>query len=282
MRKFNINEFIWFIILLGFTFLLYDLTSTDKLKLFIHPRLTQYVKITFYVLVILSIVQITRVFSKGHGTKIRKGYILFVLPLLLVFIVNPKGLNAQIIAKKGVNLGEIRNSNIGNIQDKDIDNKEEIENSGVQVDKATESSEAQSITDNQMEINTDYISFANTQESQVFLDTINNVSNNTEEFLNQEVSVIGFIYRQEDFKENQFVIARMLLSCCVADTQVIGLLCESEEANNFNDSEWVRITGTVNTTVYLDPKFNQEISLPLLKISSIERVSEPESPYVYP
>ena len=94
------------------------------------------------------------------------------------------------------------------------------------------------------------------------------------DFVGKEIETVGFIYREEGFSYNQVAIARFAMSCCVADATAHGLVAEGDVTKLKNDT-WVRVKGIIDTTEY------NKGTVPVLKITSIEKISEPEQPYVY-
>lgn len=94
-------------------------------------------------------------------------------------------------------------------------------------------------------------------------------------FNDQPVDVIGFIYREAGFGEDQFMIARFTMSCCVADAFAIGLPVNSSEAGLLANGEWVRIRGTLRAQT-----FNGEL-MPVIQPTSIEITEPPSNQYLY-
>jgi uncharacterized repeat protein (TIGR03943 family) len=105
------------------------------------------------------------------------------------------------------------------------------------------------------------------------------VFNSTEDYtqLNgQPADVIGFVYTEPTFGENQFMVARFTISCCVADASAIGLPTYWAEADTLEQGQWVRVQGTMQVGEFRDD------NLPILQANSIEVVEQPEHPYLYP
>lgn len=63
MKRFNINELFKFIIMVGFTFYFYYLVLTDKLNLFINPKMVKYIIFASIFFTILTVYQFTKVFT---------------------------------------------------------------------------------------------------------------------------------------------------------------------------------------------------------------------------
>jgi len=95
-------------------------------------------------------------------------------------------------------------------------------------------------------------------------------------FLDKELIISGFVYREDDMKPNQFVISRLAMSCCAADAEPYGFMVESAEANNFATDSWVRIRAKIGQTTYNDYGI---VNLEAIEITKIEAS---ETPYVYP
>ncbi|HWO96075.1 MAG TPA: TIGR03943 family protein [Bacillus sp. (in: firmicutes)] len=114
-----------------------------------------------------------------------------------------------------------------------------------------------------------------TVPDETFIPLMNIFDRNPEAFAGKEIELTGFVYREPDFNENQFVIARFGLSCCVADASVYGMLGEVEGAEKLGVDQWVKIKGTLTTTEY------NSIRLPYIKISKFEKIEAPPTPYVY-
>ena len=89
-------------------------------------------------------------------------------------------------------------------------------------------------------------------------------------FVGQKISFTGYVYRVSTFPENKFILARDMK---VTENQsvIVGFLSESEEIKNYNDYDWINITATIDKTTY-----NNE-TVPILKIDSITKTTEPEN-----
>jgi putative membrane protein len=103
-----------------------------------------------------------------------------------------------------------------------------------------------------------------------------NKSSTPAAFNGQEADVVGFVYREPSFAENQFMVARFTISCCVADSSAIGLPVHVDNAAQYSDGQWVRIKGTFEAGEF------REHRLPILQAAAIEVIAEPEQPYLYP
>lgn len=95
-------------------------------------------------------------------------------------------------------------------------------------------------------------------------------------FIGQQASVVGFVYRDENLPQGQFLVSRFILSCCAADGYAVGMIVESPEAQSFEEDIWVKVSGPVDVASY-----NGGPS-PLIHAETIELVPQPDQPYLYP
>lgn len=72
---------------------------------------------------------------------------------------------------------------------------------------------------------------------------ISSVRDPVVEFSGQPVDVIGFVYRPASNDVQQFILARRVIRCCLADTMPLGLTIYSEDSEGFETGQWLRIKG---------------------------------------
>ena len=72
-KKLNLNELIWFLILIGFTCYFYMIISTNKITLFVHPKMVKYVKFALCFFIILVIFQGKNIFSNKKAKRLKIG-----------------------------------------------------------------------------------------------------------------------------------------------------------------------------------------------------------------
>ena len=103
-----------------------------------------------------------------------------------------------------------------------------------------------------------------------------NATEDYNEINGQPADVIGFVYVEPTFGEDQFMVARFTISCCVADASAIGLPTYWEDMETLEQGQWVRVQGTMQVGEFRDD------TLPILQATSVEIVEQPEHPYLYP
>jgi putative membrane protein len=95
-------------------------------------------------------------------------------------------------------------------------------------------------------------------------------------YLGQQASVIGFVYRDDQLKENQFYVSRFVIACCAADGFAIAMVADSPQAQTYEKDSWVLVKGTISSMTLNDHP------VPVIQADSIQSVPVPEQPYLFP
>lgn len=88
--------------------------------------------------------------------------------------------------------------------------------------------------------------------------------------------VVGFVYHDGRLPENQFLVGRFSIACCVADAVALGMVVSWPDAAGLPDNRWVRVAGPLQ--VYSLEGRN----LPMIAAQRVEIIPEPEQPYLFP
>ena len=121
-------------------------------------------------------------------------------------------------------------------------------------------------------------SFSVIQDDRTILDwiKISSSANDPSTYFGQQANVIGFVYHDPRLAEDQFMLSRFVITCCVADAMAVGLPVESMDNMDIPDNTWVHVQGTLDKTS-IDGD-----TVPLIQATSIEIIEAPEQPYLYP
>jgi len=105
---------------------------------------------------------------------------------------------------------------------------------------------------------------------------IQEIYDNIEKYIGKKIQVSGFVFKEEQFEDNEFVSARMMMVCCAADMQPIGFLCRYDKAAELKVDTWIRVYGTITKG-----EFNGNV-IPVIEADKVENTEKPEFDYVYP
>ncbi|WP_246943727.1 hypothetical protein [Bacillus pinisoli] len=86
-----------------------------------------------------------------------------------------------------------------------------------------------------------------------------------DQYVGKVVKFKGFIYREPDFTNQQFVIGQQ-----GEDGGIYGLLTSTPEASKLSDHQWVEVRGVLSTTNYINSK------VPFLDVLEIREIDSPQ------
>ncbi|MEN4010961.1 MAG: TIGR03943 family protein [Chloroflexota bacterium] len=127
-----------------------------------------------------------------------------------------------------------------------------------------------------IEDNQAILSLASTERTVLDWIRLFSLEEDAQRFEGEAVDVIGFVFTDGRLTENQFMIGRFTITCCVADAMALGIVVEYPGVQGLINHAWVRVQGEM-TVSERDGK-----QLPLIRAERIEVVPQPEQPYLFP
>lgn len=313
-RMISLHHFIKSAILFGFAVYIVYLIKTDNILFYIAPRMIDYVKWSALGLYAIAVYQVYLGIRSFLGTpaacdcdhdhdhtpsssllKNTAIYGLFVVPLLFGFLLPDTSMGSSLAAKKGMNL-----SSSSNVKKEPAAAAVPVPSASPATDSGSSggaSANAPAGTKSQTaaSANADdlfpsdkftehYAKYAKQiyksdlirVKEDLFLETLTTVDLYIDRFIGKKMELTGFVYRQEEMKNNQFVVGRFSIQCCSADAAPFGVLVEYDRASAFADDSWVTVTGTIQKTKYND------MDIMVLKVEKIAKAEPSKSQYVYP
>lgn len=113
-----------------------------------------------------------------------------------------------------------------------------------------------------------------------FLDTVVPVNENLEAHLGQEVTVAGFVLYRDSFEGDDFMVARLVVDCCIDDAAATGFVTKWDGEAPAAD-EWVQVTGVIDQREVQDTTTGMNFTQPYLIASSVEIIEPFESEYLF-
>ncbi len=108
-----------------------------------------------------------------------------------------------------------------------------------------------------------------------YTDILKEVHDDLNTYLGQKISFTGYVYRVNDLKENEFILARDMIINNKNQTVVVGFLSTCKDANQYENNSWVTVTGTIQKGYYYG-------DIPILQITEIKTCEPPQNPFVNP
>jgi uncharacterized repeat protein (TIGR03943 family) len=140
-----------------------------------------------------------------HGNLSWGGLFLVALPVILGLLVPPKPLGAAAMSNREVSAGSVTSAT------------------------APKSSQVISRPAGEKNVLDWVIDFHLKQDPAAFTD--------------QGAKVIGFVYRDDRFGTDEFMVSRFVISCCAADAAPLGLVVRWPKTASLTNDQWVEVSG---------------------------------------
>lgn len=102
-------------------------------------------------------------------------------------------------------------------------------------------------------------------EPNEYVNILETVHNNIDMYIGKKFVINGYVYVQDDFSENRFVIAQNIYINSISDTEpiVVGFLCENKSYTNIFPNENIKIEGVLDKVIY------KELEYPIILVNKI-------------
>ena len=278
MKKLNIENIIKILILLGFSLFYFRIIVTNEIIKYVHPRIVPFVVLGMIAMVIIALFLIKDSFhSKKKKFKI-KNYIIFIIPLIMIFFMQSTSAESTTITSSDINVNTgsniTSNSNLNNVSTNNT-NQDNNSNNGLTFDlyggktetngQGTSDKKELDIKDNVINVN-----------SKNFVFSLDEILDNPDKYVGQEIEITGFVYKDKTLKENEFIVGRFIMVCCAADLQIAGLGCEGTNLEAYPNDTWIKIKGKIKNDT------SDGTADPVIVVEHMEKDLNPDTSYVYP
>ncbi|KAA1190810.1 MULTISPECIES: TIGR03943 family putative permease subunit [unclassified Paenibacillus] len=256
------------VILLAFALYIGHLVQQDALHYYVAPKLARWVQLCPIPLTLMALsLAIQALFGKGsvlcdcehrlpHSIfKSTALYGLFLFPLLLGFALPDRALGSMAASKKGISFSSLPSETTNAVRFESIDPYHE------------ELTELAKILYAQPTIPV---------YSDIFSETLGAIDMYKQQFEGKEISVSGFLYRDDsETPENAFAIGRFLVQCCTADATPFGMLVDSGKLKSLPTDTWIEVRGKLQIVQYKGQEMMQ------IRAEAITPIAQPTTPYIY-
>ncbi|MCM3364765.1 TIGR03943 family putative permease subunit [Niallia sp. MER TA 168] len=235
------------IVLIGFSLLIFKLLVTGDVTRLVEPNMVPFLYITMFLLFFLGFFRLLNSNLKGADCdcdvcdenaslmNLALSYFIFFSPLFLFFTLQDMSFNKSILPN-------------------------------VQYEHGQTSSVSQAISEaeeDMMIIDDDN-----------YLQSMDRINSNLDNMIGKEITITGFIHRQESFTDKEAVIARYVMTHCIADLGIYGYLIEGD-VGGLQSDQWFSLKGK------LDKKEYEGQVIPVIKMDKAEKTVAPEEDYLY-
>lgn len=265
-----------FLILMGYFEMTMYLYVSGKLDQYINLHYSYLAYLSMVLSFILAIVQLV-VWMKqlkvhSHLTKKSAKFAsiaLLLIPLAITVFFPTVTLDATTVAAKGYHF-PLAAGNDAKTQEQEGTTVQYLKpDTSTYFTKSAYQSEMRKVADQYLNQDTITITTEN------YMAVMEVIYDYPEEFVGKTIELTGFVYNDPDNPSQQFLF-RFGIIHCIADSGVYGLLTTGN-AEKMDDNTWVKARGTITITYH--NSLNQ--ALPTVQLTSFEKVSEPDNPYVY-
>ncbi|WP_163192757.1 TIGR03943 family putative permease subunit [Clostridium thermarum] len=246
MKRLNLDAAVWsavlFLLLYTFTRMIYN----GDIRNFIHPEMVKYSIFGTAAIAVMLIYNLMNIFKAGHSEEIKYGYILFLIPVVIYLFLKPAELSESSAINRGVNL----------MFYKGLNTEEDYHD------------HSHAHGDGDMLIENDNIIFNNDN----FFTTIKEIYGHLEDYNDKSVIIKGFVVKEKDIRDS-FLLSRMVVSCCAADTEIIGIRSQYNKSSSIKGGQWVEVKG----------RFKQAAKgeAPVLVVEKVKTIERPKDSYLY-
>ena len=266
-KNMNITALMNSITFFFFSILLFKLYLTGEFTKYIAPKMSFYLVIAGYIFLLWSIyafkdfLRFTKKSETWSATSKQKSYrwIFMTIPIALL-LMPTTSLDIEDLSS------DYLGRNIANQTDKNV-----TIGVGGQV-----SPEVENMTKpKQVEIiGFDRLNKTITVDSNNFYTWMVRLFQSMEDYEGYTITITGFVFNDDSsFKENEFLLARLVMSCCVSDMTPLGIVCRYD-GEPLEKTKWYTVTGKIFIGEY---KGGKE---PQILIDSFVP-AEPISEYIY-
>ncbi len=281
--RINLDALLRITVLSGFALFFWRIIQDGSILLYVNPRIVPYVKFGCLVMGVTALFFIKDVFKPKRKINIAP-YLVFLIPLLFAFLLPAKSLDSSAMAFGDI---ELASGNINSVNSSSAvsENSEEVQGSAdaygadaygpdsyeIDAYASAPASGADGSITSEPASNAPII-----VSNDDFAYWLQEISYNLEKYEGREIEITGFVFKSKEFSNNEFVPARLMMSCCTADLQPVGLLCRYDGAAALVQDNWLKVTGVIREAEYNGQK------TPAIIASKVEEAKKPDNEYVYP
>ena len=265
VRQMNIPALLEACVLFALAIWLLVYLVIGQYLVYVTPRMLPYLISTVVVLAVLGIVTLTRLFQPNRRGRVAH---VFVLSLPLIVLLLPHGT----VSVSSDDLSAVTVAAAQTAQPYKTPNPD----SSAAAHSAVPTAD---IEENAID-GLDRASRTIAITTENYYDWMERLYNDCAVYEGYTVSMTGYVINGSDvFAKNEFALARLVMTCCVADLSPVGVICKFEDASQLKADDWYSVEGTLIAGSYeADGTTYTEPQLQVTSITPAEAVSG----YVYP
>ena len=247
-RRLNLEAFMWSSVLFLLLYIFLRMIYNGDIRNFIHPKMVKYTVFAVIAMSVMLAYNLLRLFTLEERGELKYGYILFLIPVVVYMFLKPSGLSESTALSRGINLMFYKALNID--------------------EEHHDHNHTHSHGDGSMLIENNSIILNNDN----FFTSLKEIYGHLEEYKDKTVVITGFTVKEKNTRDS-FVLSRMIVSCCAADTEVIGIRCVYNYSKALKAGQWVEVKGKFKRDDVSAP--------PVFVVEKVKVIDKPEESYIY-
>ena len=244
MGRFNFDEFLCLLVFVLLDIAICYLAFTGKIEFYIGKKMIKYAYITIVMLSMIVFFQFQNIFTFQRNSNLK----LKLLPIILAIILGVISINNQKTFKHNELNKEFKEGNRRSI-DKNSLYEHEMDYSVIRNENIKEET-----------------LIVNEYNSMVLED----IRINPEKYIGRKLEVDGFVCKESYLKENQFIIGRIIMNCCAADSKVVGIIGEYNKDYDLKENDKIIVKGIIGSSTIKDDN-NISHKIPIIIIEKLEK-----------
>lgn len=251
------------LLLVGFAAFYLRAILTGTADKYVHPRVIPYLIFAAGVMLVVAVLLLKELLRPRGKKESVWPLLFFALPLLMAFAVPPQSFHSSTGAAGVVQLtGESAASS---------DTVQPAQSTQGQGGAASGGAGGTAEDGGFLQNGVIVMSSGN------FYSCLNELYAHLDQYKGKPIQVEGFVFKDNGgFAKDEFVPARLMMVCCAADMEPIGLLCRYDKTPQLKADSWVDVTGTVGEAEF------EGKTVPCIAVQSVEPAQNPDEAYVYP
>jgi putative membrane protein len=227
-RSSEINTAVKVALLLGFAAFYIVSMLTGSVSLYVHPRMIPFMIFAAVVMVIIAAVYFIKHIDPGTKSEGLRPLLLFVAALIMAWAFPAQTFDAgtgtagapQLSAADGVSARNPIFPRAGGRRSRHVSGAD-----GENADGAAISASEEDGGDDGASGSTGHGGTLVFDQDNYY-ENLYNIYKDLDAFVGRDVELTGFVFKDSDtLQGDEFVAARLLMVCCAADMQTVGLLC---------------------------------------------------------
>ena len=240
MKKFNFDEFLWFIVLGLLSISIAYLIFTGRVEFYIGEKMIKYIYITVIMISIIAIFQFKNIFTSKSNINLKTRLIPIILTLMLGII----SINEQKTFKH-------------------TELNENLINSKMDITSLYGHEDASNLIENND--NKQEVLVVNEDNPMVLED----IKVNPKEYIGKNLEIHGFVCKESYLNRDQLIIGRNVITCCAADSKIVGIMGQYDKAYELKENDKVNVKGVISSSTVKDSN-NISHGIPIIVIEKLE------------